>query len=97
VLINGTPLPSAIAGGFQFNHQQSKMATDTEYAKKVKAIWESAAHDPERRWARPEAPILHDLPDEKAEPYMFFHNSNYRISRKHINAEKTKVCRWSCS
>lgn len=44
-----------------------------------------------KRWARPEEPILHDLHDEKAEPHIFFHNINYRASRKYINIEKVRV------
>ena len=42
-------------------------------------------------WARPAEPILHTMADEKAEPAVFFHNTNYRISRKYINTEKCKV------
>lgn len=68
-------------------------AHGTEYAAQVKAIWESMAATPGQRWARPDAPILHTLPDEKAEPMLFFHNTNYRISRKYINVEKVKVLR----
>lgn len=45
------------------------------------------------RWARPEEPILNSLPDEKVEPHVFFHNSNFRTSRKYINVEKVKVRR----
>jgi hypothetical protein len=44
-----------------------------------------------QRWARPDSPFLHTLPDEKAEPYVFYHNTNYRISRKFINVEKVKA------
>ena len=47
---------------------------------------------PGKRWARPEEPILHNLNDEKEEPHVFFHNINYRTSRKYINIEKIKVC-----
>ncbi len=60
-----------------------------EYRAKIDELYKSLAGD--ARWARPEAPILHSLPDEKAEPHVFFHNSNYRISRKYINVEKVKV------
>ena len=34
---------------------------------------------------------MHDLEDEKAEPLVFMHNTNFRISRKFINVEKVKV------
>lgn len=44
-----------------------------------------------KRWARPDEPLLHDMNDEKAEPHTFFHNNNYRISRKYINQQKVKV------
>jgi hypothetical protein len=44
-----------------------------------------------QRWARPEEPMLNTLPDEKAQPEVFFHNSNFRTSRKYINIEKVKV------
>ncbi|MEW5302915.1 MAG: hypothetical protein WDW36_005653 [Sanguina aurantia] len=44
-----------------------------------------------KRWARPEEPLLHDMNDEKAEPQTFFHNNNYRISRKYINQQKVKI------
>ncbi|KAJ9527886.1 hypothetical protein QJQ45_005537 [Haematococcus lacustris] len=57
----------------------------------VKAIWESLAKTEGQRWARPETPILHNLANEREEPYVFHHNSNYRVSRKYINAEKVKV------
>ncbi len=56
-------------------------------------MWEEADADPNRRWARPEQPFLHDLADERAEPLVFWHNTNYRISRKYINVEKVKVGR----
>lgn len=44
-----------------------------------------------KRWARPDEPLLHEMDDEKAEPHTFFHNNNYRISRKYINQQKVKV------
>eukprot|EP00199_Chlamydomonas_sp_CCMP681_P004821 CAMPEP_0119109470 /NCGR_PEP_ID=MMETSP1180-20130426/17924_1 /TAXON_ID=3052 ORGANISM="Chlamydomonas cf sp, Strain CCMP681" /NCGR_SAMPLE_ID=MMETSP1180 /ASSEMBLY_ACC=CAM_ASM_000741 /LENGTH=144 /DNA_ID=CAMNT_0007095227 /DNA_START=59 /DNA_END=493 /DNA_ORIENTATION=+ len=66
---------------------------NSEYAEKVKAMWEGAAGQDGKRWARPDAPVLHNLADEKEEPYVFFHNTNYRISRKYINVEKVKVLR----
>lgn len=44
-----------------------------------------------KRWARPAEPILHTLNDEKSEPHTFFHNLNYRASRKFINVEKIKI------
>ncbi|KAF5836987.1 putative NADH:ubiquinone oxidoreductase 17.8 kDa subunit precursor [Dunaliella salina] len=64
---------------------------DTAWANKVRGIWESAASTKGERWARPAEPILHDMEDEKAEPTVFFHNTNYRISRKYINIEKVKM------
>lgn len=70
--------------------------------KKIKELYASMQGPEGKRWARPEEPILHTLPDEKAEPHIFFHNTNYRTSRKYINAEKVKVrteagqgCCWS--
>jgi len=65
---------------------------DTTWAQKVRGLWEAAARNESERWARPAEPILHELEDEKAEPNVFFHNTNYRISRKYINIEKVKVC-----
>ncbi len=62
-----------------------------EWRQKVDDIYKSFVGEEGKRWARPEAPILNDLPDEKAEPHVFFHNTNYRISRKYINVEKVKV------
>lgn len=44
-----------------------------------------------QRWARPDEPILHTLNDEREQPHTFFHNINYRTSRKYINVEKIKV------
>lgn len=67
------------------------MAYATEWSEKVKGMWQSMAGEEGKRWARPDAPILNNLEDEKAEPHVFFHNNNYRISRKYINAEKVKV------
>ena len=61
------------------------------YTDKIKALWESMAGEEGKRWARPEEPILHALADEKEEPHLFYHNTNYRISRKYINIEKVKV------
>ena len=58
---------------------------------KVAEIYKSFAGAEGKRWARPEEPILHTMVDEKEEPHVFFHNTNYRISRKYINAEKIKV------
>ena len=64
-----------------------------EWRTKIDELYKSfASGDADgKRWARPDAPILNSLPDEKAEPHVFFHNSNYRISRKYINAEKVKA------
>ena len=64
-----------------------------EWRAKIDDLYKSFASGEagDKRWARPDAPILHSLPDEKAEPHVFFHNSNYRISRKYINTEKVKV------
>ncbi len=73
-----------------------------EWRQKVDDIYKSFVGEEGKRWARPAAPILNDLPDEKAEPHVFFHNTNYRISRKYINVEKVKVgssagkCRTAC-
>ena len=64
---------------------------DTAWSNKVRQWWEQAANTEGERWARPAAPILHELEDEKAEPHVFFTNTNYRISRKYINIEKVKV------
>mmetsp|Transcript_14059 Transcript_14059/g.30448 ORF Transcript_14059/g.30448 Transcript_14059/m.30448 type:complete len:144 (-) Transcript_14059:538-969(-) len=58
---------------------------------RIKAFYKSFSGEPGKRWARPEEPILHNLVDEKEEPHIFFHNTNYRISRKYINVEKTKI------
>lgn len=58
-------------------------------------MWESMSGEEGKRWARPDAPILHNLVDEKEEPHVFFHNTNYRISRKYINVEKVKVGHWA--
>ena len=68
-----------------------------EWRAKIDDLYRSFASGEagDKRWARPDAPILHSLPDEKAEPHVFFHNSNYRISRKYINTEKVKVRRGS--
>ncbi len=62
-----------------------------EWRLKIDELYKSLSGSEGKRWARPEAPILHSLPDEKAEPHVFFHNTNYRISRKYINVEKVKV------
>lgn len=62
-----------------------------EWRAKIDELYKSLSGVEGARWARPEQPILHDLPDEKAEPHVFFHNTNYRISRKYINAEKVKA------
>ncbi len=62
-----------------------------EWRAKVDDLYKSMSGEEGKRWARPDAPILHDLSDEKAEPHVFFHNTNYRISRKYINVEKVKV------
>ncbi len=67
------------------------MWTQSEQSERVKSIWESLAGAEGKRWARPEAPVLHSLADEKEEPLVFFHNTNYRVSRKYINVEKVKV------
>ena len=67
----------------------SEMAEDLKA--KVAEVYKSFAGEQGKRWARPEAPILHTMQDEKEEPHVFFHNTNYRISRKYINAEKIKV------
>lgn len=64
---------------------------DTAWSQKVRQWWQQAADSEGERWARPASPILHDLEDEKAEPHVFFTNTNYRISRKYINIEKVKV------
>lgn len=69
------------------------MAYATEWSEKVKGLWQSMAGEDGKRWARPDAPILHNLDDEKSEPHVFFHNNNYRISRKYINVEKVKILR----
>lgn len=73
--------------------QSSLSATmgSPEWREKVDSIYKSFVGEEGKRWARPDAPILNDLPDEKAEPHVFFHNTNYRISRKYINVEKVKV------
>ncbi|GAX82302.1 hypothetical protein CEUSTIGMA_g9731.t1 [Chlamydomonas eustigma] len=63
----------------------------TEWREKMNEVYKSFVGSEGKRWARPDTPILHDLPDERAEPHVFFHNSNYRISRKYINAEKVKI------
>lgn len=65
------------------------MATSGEYADKVRSVWEQY----QKQESRPETLILHSLPDEKAEPLLFFHNSGYRVSRKYINVEKVKILR----
>eukprot|EP00955_Chlamydomonas_euryale_P035889 350255-Chlamydomonas_euryale.AAC.45 len=62
-----------------------------EWRQKVDELYKSIAGQEGARWARPEEPILHDLADEKGEPHVFFHNTNYRISRKYINVEKVKA------
>jgi len=62
-----------------------------EWRQKVDELYKSIAGQEGARWARPEEPILHDLADEKGEPHVFFHNTNYRISRKYINVEKVKI------
>jgi len=69
----------------------SQQAEGGSWTETVRALWDEAAFSETRRWARPEAPVLHDLVDEKAEPSVFYHNTNYRISRKFINVEKVKV------
>eukprot|EP00798_Chlamydomonas_sp_ICE-L_P028098 gene28098-31206_t len=58
---------------------------------KVQALYKSLAGEEGKRWARPQEPILHNMVDEKEEPHVFFHNTNYRISRKYINAEKIRI------
>lgn len=65
--------------------------TSTPMTEQVKAMWESMAGDKGKRWARPDAPIVHSMDDEREEPHVFFHNTNYRISRKYINVEKVKI------
>ena len=60
-------------------------------SQKVQQLYASLSGSEGKRWARPEEPILHNLPDEKAEPHVFFYNTNYRTSRKYINFEKIKV------
>lgn len=62
-----------------------------DFHDKISKLFQSMTGEPGKRWARPEEPILHNLNDEKEEPYIFFHNSNYRVSRKYINIEKVKV------
>ena len=73
-------------------HSSRKMGSP-EWRLKIDELYKSfsSGNAEGKRWARPEAPILHSLPDEKAEPHVFFHNTNYRISRKYINVEKVKV------
>lgn len=71
----------------------SGSATTGDYNDKVKGIWESLSSQEGKRWARPEEPVLHKLEDEKSEPYVFFHNTNFRLSRKYINIEKVKLLR----
>lgn len=63
-----------------------------QWKDKMTALWESYAGQDGKRWARPEEPMLHTLADEKSEPLVHMHNSNYRTSRKYINVEKVKVC-----
>lgn len=70
------------------------MATVEErvaFHEKVNDVFRNLAGEPGKRWARPEEPIVHTLNDEKEEPHIFFHNTNYRTSRKYINVEKVKV------
>lgn len=68
------------------------MAEETMQAKMAKAFAAMMQDNaPGKRWARPEEPILHNLNDEKEEPHVFFHNINYRTSRKYINIEKIKI------
>lgn len=64
-----------------------------DFHEKITKLFQSMTGEQGKRWARPEEPILHTLNDEKEEPYIFFHNSNYRVSRKFINIEKVKVSR----
>jgi hypothetical protein len=66
------------------------MAGTPEIKQRVEGLWQSYV-DEGKRWARPEEPVLHKLDDEKSEPAVFFHNTNYRVSRKYINVEKVKV------
>ena len=65
--------------------------TDTQYSM-LKKLFQSMSGEQGKRWARPEEPIYHNVVDERAEPHIFFHNANYRISRKYINIEKYTVC-----
>ncbi|KAG2427019.1 hypothetical protein HYH02_014665 [Chlamydomonas schloesseri] len=60
---------------------------------KVNEVFKNLTGEAGKRWARPDEPILHTLNDEKEEPHIFFHNTNYRTSRKYINVEKTKILR----
>ncbi|KAJ9528249.1 hypothetical protein QJQ45_014232 [Haematococcus lacustris] len=82
----------AAVGDRCFRFQAARMAPLVD-SYNVKAIWESLAKTEGQRWARPETPILHNLANEREEPYVFHHNSNYRVSRKYINAEKVKILR----
>ncbi|GLI59928.1 hypothetical protein VaNZ11_001975 [Volvox africanus] len=63
------------------------------FHEKVNDVFRNLTGEPGKRWARPDEPILHTLNDEKEEPHIFFHNTNYRTSRKYINLEKVKILR----
>lgn len=66
-------------------------ADGQDFHEKISKLFQSLTGEAGKRWARPEEPILHNLNDEKEEPYIFFHNTNYRTSRKYINIEKVKI------
>ncbi|KAG2487597.1 hypothetical protein HYH03_013875 [Edaphochlamys debaryana] len=73
-----------------------KMASVEErqtFHEKVNEVFKNLTGEKGQRWARPAEPILHTLNDEKEEPHIFFHNTNYRTSRKYINVEKVKILR----
>lgn len=62
-----------------------------DFHAKMEKLFQSMTGEDGKRWARPEEPIYHSLNDEKEEPYIFYHNTNYRTSRKYINIEKIKI------
>lgn len=64
-----------------------------EWDDKVRKLYASMQGEAGKKWARPEEPILHNLADERTELHVFYHNVNYRASRKYINAEKVKLIR----
>lgn len=81
-----------LSGGYCTCHRPiNDTMGSPEWRAKVDEVYASMSGKEGARWARPEAPILHDLADEKGEPHVFFHNTNYRISRKYINVEKVKA------